>query len=1175
MSLSRLAVRRPVAVAMFFLAVVLLGIISFTRLPVDLLPDVSYPRLVVYTSYPEVAPAEIERQITEPIERQVASVPGVESVTSSSRDGVSLVTLRFGWGTDMDFAMLNTRERLDNARAELPEVASRPQILRVDPDSEPILVVSVAGDDLWELRELAENVFRRRLEQLDGVAQASVTGGLEREIRVEVDPERMEAFGLSIAQVSEALAAANHQAAGGTILEGRARYPLRTLGEFRSVDEISEVVVGRRPAEEGGGGVVLLRDVGRVTDGFADRESLARYGGREAVGLLVFKESAANTVQVARVVDEVLELLRAEFPEVTLDVAHSQAGFIADSIDNVVSALVLGGMLAFLVLFLFLREPRYPVAVALAIPISVVGTFVLMELAGVSLNIMSLGGLALGVGMLVDNSIIVLENIFRHREGGGGEPVGQGGGVEAPAHAMAQDGTPVPGRSTDPLDAAAEGAGEVAGAITASTLTTIAVFLPIVYVEGVAGELFRDLSLAVAFSLLASLLVALTLLPTLAARFRMEGEAERALVLDSPLPGPRPAGLLASIWWGVQVIARLPLWLLGVGWTVVRALFGFWWGGTRSVGRAVFARPLAAFDRGFDRFAGRYHRALEWSLDRRGFVLGLAAVVLAGTLAVALTMDRDLLPRVDQGAFEVRVELPEGTALSRTDEVTRRVESLLLEDEEVAAVFAHVGRDARQLASSEDPSGLHTAELQVRLREGAATDPVLARLRGPLRDAAAEGSVTLQTGQATALGQLLGGGEADIAVRVRGQDLERAMDYADELVGRLAGAQRLTNLRVGTERGHPQFGVEILRDEAARFGLSARDVAEAVEHGMRGMVATEFITFDRKVPVVVRLSDELRYDRRTLERLQLAGVPLREVLRVDESLGPAEIRREDQGRVVTVLADVAGGGLDRAIREVEEAVAAGAAPSGLQVEVGGENEEMRRSFRDLALAFALALILVYMILAAQFESFLHPFTILAAVPLALVGAVLALLLAGEGLNTMSLIGIVILVGIVVNDSIVKVDFIVRARDRGEALRDAVIEAGRIRLRPIVMTTVTTVLGLTPMALGIGRGADLRAPLAIAVIGGLLVATLLTLIVVPVLFSVVEELRGAATLRAGVGAGRTSLAVPRGVAGGGSAGGGGMVEGGRDAHGGKTAEGGRAPGGSGETSPSPAAREDFP
>ncbi|HSG49631.1 MAG TPA: efflux RND transporter permease subunit, partial [Longimicrobiales bacterium] len=491
---------------MLFLAVILLGLISYERLPIDLLPDVSYPRLVVYTSYPDVAPAEVERLITERIEAEAAAVPGVERVTSVSREGVSLVTLRFAWGTDMDFAMLNVRERLDNVREALPESATRPTILRVDPESEPIMVLSVSGgEDLWQTKELAETVFRRRLEQLDGVAQAAVTGGLDREIQVEVNPRLLDSYGLTIEEISRALAQANVSAPGGTILQGRYRYPLRTLGEFQTVEEIADVVVARQSVGQGSGGaagaqegrggqgmrLVRLRDVGRVVDGFAEREEIARYGGVEAVGLLVFKESGANTVTVARSVDEVLEQLGAEYPVVHVDVAYSQAGFIADSISNVVQALVFGGLLAFLVLFLFLRDTRYPFAIALAIPISVVGTFALMEAAGVSLNSMSLGGLALGVGMLVDNSIVVLENIFRHREELG----------------------------ADAATAAAVGAEEVQAAITASTLTTISVFGPIIYVEGVAGELFEDLSLAVTFSLLASLLVALTLLPSLAARF--------------------------------------------------------------------------------------------------------------------------------------------------------------------------------------------------------------------------------------------------------------------------------------------------------------------------------------------------------------------------------------------------------------------------------------------------------------------------------------------------------------------------------------------------------------------------------------------------------------------------------------------------------------------------------
>jgi hydrophobic/amphiphilic exporter-1 (mainly G- bacteria), HAE1 family len=996
---------------------------------------------------------EVERLVTERVEAQVASVPGVDGLSSVSRDGVSLVTLRFQWGTDMDIAMLNVRERLDQVRQALPVTASRPQILRVDPSSEPIMVLSVAGADLWETKELAENVFRRRLEQLDGVAQAQVSGGLEREIHVEVDLDLLEANGLTLQQVAQALDVANRASAGGTILEGRTRYPLRTLGEFRTVAEIADVVVADPRGATGSRRTIRVQDVARVVDGFADRDVLARYNGRESVGILVYKEPGANTVQIARQVELVVGLLQEEFPAVTLDVASSQAGFIADSIDNVISALVFGGMLAFLVLFLFLREPRYPVAVALAIPISVVATFVLMWAFDVSLNIMSLGGLALGVGMLVDNSIIVLENIFRHQQEG-----------------------------ATPEEGAGRGAREVSGAITASTLTTISVFGPIMYVEGVAGELFRDLSLAVAFSLLASLAVALTLLPTLAARFRIPG----AQSMQSPLGWALGSGSEGSVGRQLAVPAQ-----------------GQGQGPTRTEGPA----PLRAMDRGFRRVADAYHDALVWSLDHRGIVLTLAGGSLAFAASCALLLDRDLLPTVDQGAFEVVIELPEGTALFRTHEVAMAVEAILIADADVEAVFGTVGRDVRQLAQSGDASGLHTARFQVRVREGSATADGMERLRSPLEaQISDEGRIAVQTGGNTALGRVLGGSDADIAVRIRGQDLDAAFTHADAVAASLGGAPRITNVRVGTERGQPQVEVQILRDEINRFGLEAASVANVVDQTMRGIRATDFVAFDRKVPVVVRLPEEARFTASTLDRIRVSGIPLRELVRVETVRAPAEVRRESQGRVVSVLADVRSGGLDGALAEVDRALAGLPVPQNLRVEVGGENEEMRRSFRDLGFAFALALTLVFMILAAQFESFVYPATILAAVPLALVGAILALLITGEGLNTMSLIGIVILVGIVVNDAIVKVDFILQARARGAETREAILEAGRVRLRPIVMTTATTVLGLAPMALGLGRGADLRAPLAIAVIGGLVLATALTLILVPVLFSLVESAR---------------------------------------------------------------------
>jgi HAE1 family hydrophobic/amphiphilic exporter-1 len=1084
---------------MLFLAVILLGGIAFVRLPIDLLPDVSFPRLVVYTSYPDVAPAEVERLVTERIEAECAAVPGVERVTSVSREGVSLVTLRFAWGTDMDFAMLNVRERLDNVRESLPESATRPAILRVDPESEPVMVLSVAGgEDLWQTKELAETVFRRRLEQLDGVAQAAVTGGLDREIQVEVDPSLLDAYGITLQQVSTALAQANVSAPGGTILQGRYRYPLRTLGEFVTVEEIADVVVALQGAGSGGsaasgGGtqqgvrLVRLRDIGRVVDGFADRESIARYNGLEAVGLLVFKESGANTVGVASSVEEVLAQLSREYPSVHVEVAYSQAGFISSAIANVVGNLVSGALLAFFVLFFFLRDPRYPVAIALAIPISVMGTFALMEAFDVSLNIMSLGGLALGVGMLGDNSIVVLENIFRHREELGAAP----------------------------REAATRGAEEVQGAITSSTLTTIAVFGPIIYVEGVAGELFKDLSLSVAFSLLVSILVAITLLPSLAARFAGARRGEGAARIESDPGGRRPGALGALRWWA-GAPGRALVRAARFAAALASALLGFW---TRGLGRALsraFTPLFDAFDRGFARFAAWYHGRLVWALDRPGTVLGAAAAALAASVVVGLLLQRDLLPPVDQGALEIRLELAEGTSLEATSETAAALEAAALADPDVATVFSTVGRDVRAYASGEESTGLNTARLKVLLDDGADAEDAAARLRA-LDATVPEGTLTVQSGQVTALGAMLGGSDADIAVRVRAEDLDQAYALAAEIQRRLGGVASVGNVRLGTERGQRQVQVEIDRAACAAYGVDPRVVAETVNGAMRGDRATEFLDFDRKIAIVVRYPQALRFSRATLEGLKVQGVPIRELVRVQEALGPAEVHREDQGRVVSVYADVVQGGLDQGIGDVERALSGLPVSRELRWDVGGENEEMRRSFRDLAFAFALAILLVYMILAAEFESFIHPFTILMSVPLALVGAVLSLALTGNGINTMSLIGMVILVGIVDNDAVVKVDYMVQCRRRGMGVRDAILEAGRVRLRPIVMTTATTILGLLPMAVGIGEGAELRAPMAITVIGGLTVATALTLVVVPVVYQTMEGVAARARTALGMAA----------------------------------------------------------
>jgi HAE1 family hydrophobic/amphiphilic exporter-1 len=541
--------------------------------------------------------------------------------------------------------------------------------------------------------------------------------------------------------------------------------------------------------------------------------------------------------------------------------------------------------------------------------------------------------------------------------------------------------------------------------------------------------------------------------------------------------------------------------------TLLPALAARWDGETRAApgGRVtrVFAPLLDAFDRGFARFAGFYERTLQSAMRHRGRTMGVAFGLLAIGLLVGWTLPRGVLPEVDQGQFRLRMELPQGTPLERTAEETTRLERLLDGDPAVEAVFTRVGRQVAAAGMDDRESGLNTAMVEVRLEEGASTAEALERLRPGLAGFPA-GAVTVEAGQATALGRLLGGGEADLAVRVRGEDLDAALAWATAAQRRLAAEPSLANVRVGTEMGQPEMRVEIDRERAAAFGVDPARVAGTVQDYMQGERATDLVEFDRKVPIVVRLPEEARRSAQTLEQLTVDGVPLRELVRVYDAAGPSEIRRMDQSRVVTVHADVEDGNVDGAVGRVQAALAATPVPRGLRVEIGGENEEMRKGFRDLAFAFVLALLLVYMLLAAEFESLLLPFIVLLAVPLAAVGATLALWVTGAGINTMSLIGMVILVGIVDNDAVVKVDFINQMRREGMSRRDAIFAAGHARMRPIVMNTITAMLGLLPMALAIGPGAELQAPLAIAVFGGLLSATALTLVVIPVAYDVLDE-----------------------------------------------------------------------
>ena len=1100
MSISDLSIRRPVATWMLYVAIAVVGVVSFLRLPIDLLPDVSFPTLSVWTSYPDAGPAEVERFVTEPVEAALSRVPGVRSVDSRSREGQSLVRLQFYWGTDMEFAMLHVRERLDNLVGVVPESAERPVILNSDPTNDPILSLAVTGADLAELRDLADAVFKRRLEQLDGVALAAITGGPVREIQVVVKPDLLQVNDVRVADVTQALDQANYSAPGGTIRRGRFRYSLRTLGEFQNVDELLDVVVARPP----GGGVVRLRDVASVQEGEAERETIARFNGTPAIGLLVYKEAGSNTVRVADEVDETLAQLQAEFPAVNIEVASSQATFIRDAISNVVQALALGGVLAFLVLFFFLRDPRYPVAVGLAIPISVLAAFSLCYLFDVSLNVMSLGGLALGVGMLVDNSIVVLENVFRHREEEGR------GAVES----------------------ASIGAGEVAGAITASTLTTIAVFGPVLYVKGVAGALFADLSLAVAFSLLASLLVALTLLPVLAASFAGAGEPEEDKEApDTHDAGTEPAAAASGSRMGrtLRSAARgarsIPGRIAGMFTWVLQSIVITFRDLTHLIGRVLgkLTRPaLDAFDRGFARFAGHYESTLQGALDRRGLVIGLAAVSLLVAVFIGSTLPLGMMPDVDEGAFRVELNLPVGTPIEVTADAAARLESLLLESGSVDAVFARIGRARESELATRELSGLNSAALDVRIRpDGPPVTTVVNEFRGGLRGTAIDPqAVSIETGRSTSLGRALGVSGADLAVRVRGENLDSLVAVAERAAARLETVERLADVRIDLEITQPELEIEVDRAAAARYGVSVTEVADAIEAYLRGVETNRpYTEFSDKIDIRVSLPESERAQLSDVLALTHQGVPIGELVHVRQGYGPVEIRRVDQSRTVQVLADVRSGGLDDAVRETEAALVEVSLPPLTSLRVGGENEEMRESFRSLGFAFLLALFLVFLIMAAKFESLIQPLVVLVSVPLAAIGAVLALWIAGDGLNAMSGIGMVILIGIVVNDAIIKVDFINQKRAEGDSKRDAILEAGRLRLRPILMTTVTTVLGLLPLAAGWGAGADLRAPLAVAVIGGLISATVLTLIVVPVVYSLVVSPRESVSSAAAFEAGR--------------------------------------------------------
>ena len=1034
-------IRRPVSVGMFTVAACVFGFVALGRLPVNLLPEISYPTLTVETRMPGAAPIEVETLVTRPIEEAASVVPGLRRVTSRSRAGTSEVTLEFVWDTNMDFAGLDVREKLDSV--QLPEDAERPRLLRFDPASDAIFRIGVSGErGLSTIRQWTEEDLKKDLDAVDGVAAVRIEGGLVREIQVDVDEGRLAAYGITVAEVRTALADNNVNLAGGSVYEDEARYLVRTLNELDTLDRIRAVIV-----KDTEGRLVRLRDVAEVRSGFKDQEVILRQGGAEGVEVRIFKEGDANTVQVAEGIRARLEAVEDSVPEgLALATLFDQSQFIEGAISEVVRNAWEGGLLAILVIALFLRDRRSTAVVAMAIPVSVIATFFVMQQMGLSLNIMSLGGLALGVGMLLDDSIVVLEAIHRRHAGGEGA-----------------------------REAAVGGTVEVAGPVIASTLTTVAVFLPIVFVEGVAGQLFRDQALTVSISILASLGFSLALIPVLSSR-----------------------GVTAAASAGEQRATA-----------AVRALRGLR-AVLRKAGRGLMFpfRPVAS---GFTAAEGAVARAyppvLRAALRHPAVVFVLAAGLFGGSLAVGrAAIGVELIPALSQGEFHFDVHLPEGSAVTATDTVVDDVGESVLEDPAVLRVTTEAGAAAGGGFGGGSGRAEHQGRVQVVMADPGDKAAEAAAIERVRADLAARPGVRYEFGRPSYFSF-----RQPVEVEVYSEDRSLLVPSARRVQAAVTEVPGLADVRSTAEAGSPEIRVRFAADRLASLGLTVDQASEGLRSKLRGEVATRLDEGDRRIDVVVRGGEGLRSRTAAVPELivhaeEARPVPLRALGNAEVGEGPAELRRVGQRPAVVISGNLDGADLEGATEAIDARIAGLGLGPGVSTRFGGQREEMERSFASLALAIGLAIFLVYFVMASQFESLLHPFLILFTIPLAAIGVVWALLLSGSTLSVIVLIGVVMLAGIVVKNAIVLVDCINRLRREGMEKAEAIVAAGQIRLRPILMTTLTTILGLTPMALGLGEGAEIRGPMAITVIGGLLVSTALTLVVIPTAYSVFDRKR---------------------------------------------------------------------
>jgi HAE1 family hydrophobic/amphiphilic exporter-1 len=1015
MKIVKFSINRPVSVFMFTVAAIIFGFISYSKLNLNLLPKISYPTLTIQTEYPGTAPSEIENIISKPIEETCGVVDNVVRISSVSRAELSEVTVEFAWHTNMDFATLKLREKLDLLR--LPMDASKPVILRYDPNQEPIMRLGLTGDaDLARIRYIADREVKQALESIEGVAACSISGGLEDEIHIDVDEQKLSLLNIPITTVANRLAQENVNLSAGILRQKDSQFLVRTVNQFKTVEEIKGIIIEKR-----GDVQLTLGSIADVYRGHKERKVISRINGRECIEAAIYRAADANTVVVADAVTDKLNTVQENFLKPrNMDylIITNQSKFIKNTIQEVKNTALIGGILAILVLLYFLKNFRSTLIIGAAIPISVVITFFLMYSSNISLNIISLGGLALGIGMLVDNSIVVLESIQRYREKGEGS-----------------------------YKAALQGTTEVAGAVTASTFTTVAVFFPIVFVEGIAGQLFKDMALTVTYSLLASLVVSLTLVPMLNAVLRRENSKEQL-----------------------------------TGW--LKVLF----------------KPL---DKVYGQFYLSYKKVQDISFGRRKIIFLTVIVLFFTAIFMTRFMGKELIPVISQGEFLINVEFQPGTSLKENTAIITDISEVLKKHEDIDSIYELIGRGSRGgISFQEERENL--SEFTLRLKPG-----ILGKKEDRIMDLVRADLEKFPTTKVKVYKPRLFSFKAPLEVVVSGNDLEMIKEVSDELLEKIRSVDGIIDLKSSMEEGYPEIQIVFNRALLASQNMTINSVGTQIRNKIEGDVATRFIESDREVDIRVRLSEDSRDRVDKISRINIRNglgmmVPLKALAEMRIKEGPAEIRRILQQKSAVITGNISGIPLDTAKEQVMAAATAMDCGPECAIYLAGQSMEQDVAFSSMIFAIFLAIFLVYLVMASQFESFKKPFIIMFTIPLGIIGVVIIGLAFSMSINVIVLIGLIILSGIIVNNAIVLVDYIGKLEKQGMSKIEAIKTAARVRWRPIIMTSITTVLALVPMALDFNEGFEIRIPLALTLIGGLIFGTFLTLIFIPLVYSMVVK-----------------------------------------------------------------------